>query len=95
LHWDYDGLAGAAQTVIPNAAGDVTKGGQFIFCIYLDTAAAFASGSIEATPGGGAVDLYNVGGDQFTLTVAADGSVSVVRAAGADTADVELWALWI
>ena len=89
------GLSAPSVDIIPNGAGDVARGGRFVYCIYLNTAAAFLSGTIEATPGGGAVDLYNVGADQFTLTVAANGSVSVVRAAGTDSADIAISATWL
>jgi hypothetical protein len=92
--WTYRAVAGAAITVIPNGAGDVTRGLRCVYTIYLNGGAIFSAGTVTATTGGGAVDLYNAGGEQFTITVAADGSVSVAQAAGADNADIGLFITW-
>jgi hypothetical protein len=92
--WTYRAVAGAPITVIPNGAGDVTRGLRCVYTIYLNGGAIFSAGTITATTGGGAVDLYNAGGEQFTITAAADGSVSVVQAAGADNADIGLFITW-
>jgi hypothetical protein len=88
-------VSNVAKTIIPNGAGDVLHGGRFMYCIYLSPTGLFLSGTIEATAGGGAVDLYNVGANQFTLTVAANGSVTVVRVAGAEVADISILACWL
>ena len=93
--WTWDDLDNNARTAVPNGAGDVVRGIRMMYTIYVNAAAAFAAAEVTLIPGGAAHDMYNVAGDQFTLTCNADGSVTVVRAAGADTADVGLLMLWI
>jgi len=93
--WTWDDVDNNARTVIPNGAGDVVRGIRMMYTIYVNAAAAFSAAEVTLTPGAAAHDMYNVAGEQFTLTCAADGSVSVVRAAGADTADIALLMLWI
>ena len=90
-------LAGGAVTLIPNGAGDVTAA-LFAHWVVSESGGGTAAADnrlAPAIPGGGVVTLYTDGVDTFTLTVAADGSVTVVRSAGAATADIVFWLMWI
>lgn len=93
--WTRRDVDGTAVPVVPNGTGDVTAILRVMYVIELIAGGNTLAGEITALTGGGAVDLYNAGGEQFTITVAADGSVSVVRAAGADSANIGLWMIWI
>lgn len=92
--WTWNDVDNTARTVIPNGAGDVT-GILTVTYAVSESGGGTSGGTTTATPGGGAVNLYTDGVDTFTLTVAADGSVTVVRSAGAATADIVLNMVWI
>ena len=92
-HWTWAAVDGTARTVIPNGAGDVTGILEVLFAI-VESAGGIAGGEIAVNPGGVAV-LYFDGVDTLTLSVAADGSATVQRTAGAATFKVSLWMTWI
>lgn len=94
MHWEYDGVAGVAQTVIPNGAGDV------VYYLSVRAATRASDGGVQSKSGsiapGNTIDVYDdAGGNVCTLTVAADGSITIVRTAGALTYKVGLWLLWL
>lgn len=97
LHWKYDGLDGTARTIIPDGAGDVQY---IVFCVGFVVRASDGTVVASNTAGagiipGGAVFLYNTGGNTVTLTCAANGSLTVARTGGAFTYKVGLWLLWL
>lgn len=85
---------GSAQTIISNGAGDVLRGvyGQFV---YYDSAGNFNGGVITPTPVSSTFDLVNDGTNILRLTVAADGSVTIARAGGSRTYDVNIRLMWL
>lgn len=94
LYWEYDGVGAAAQTIIPNGAGDVSYilGGYYVMrASDTTTRAAPLPGTL--TPGNSA-DI-DPGAGVLTLAVAADGSVTIQRTGGALTYKVAFWLLWI
>jgi len=95
LYWEYNGVDGTARTVIPNGAGDVLY--QLIAqYVVRDSGGGvkFSSTHVGLTPGN-STNIYDDGVDICTLAVAADGSVTVQRTAGAATFKVALWLLWL
>lgn len=94
--WTYPDVAGAAITVIPNGAGDVTGFFWARFVLVESAGGTATSTTIGGlAPGAGAYTLYTDGVETFTLTVAVNGAVTVIRTAGAETADIALWMVWI
>ncbi len=93
LHWEYDGVDGTARTVIPNAAGDVVYVLTVLYAIRVSNGEY--AGAEQTVAPGNSITLYSFGGDTCTLAVAADGTVTVQRTAGALTYKVALWLLWI
>lgn len=91
--WTWRTLADVARTIVPNGAGDVTSGVTIMY--WLSESGGGAEGNVVMVANGGAVDLYDDGTDVFTLTVNADGSVTVVRSAGATTANLSLLMCWL
>lgn len=94
--WSYGPIGAAAQTVI--AATDlcaVTRIMRVVSVVHEIAGAGVNGATQNATPGGGAINLYNVGPDTLTLNVTAGGAVTVQRAAGASTYDVVLLMAWI
>lgn len=94
LFWEYDGLDGTPQTVIPDGVGDVTRllGGNAVIAEI--TGAGTATVRLGVVPGAASV-IYNDGTDACTVAVGAGGDVTIYRSAGADTFKVVLWLLWI
>lgn len=92
LYWEYDGVGAAAQTIIPNGAGDVlyVLGGHYVQ--RASDASEFA-GSIYVAPGA-SIDM-DPGAGVLALAVAANGAVTVQRTGGALTYKVALWLLWL
>lgn len=99
LAWEYNGLDGTVRTVIPDGTGDVLYGlsGIYISRCSDGTVTGGAMGAI--TPGGG---LQQIGRnaastDVFTLTVAANGSVTAARTTNAtnSTLKVTIWIIWV
>jgi len=90
--WTGDDVDDNAQTVIPNGTGDV---GAMLWCAYIanEVGGGVDGGTATVTPGNTA-DLYDDGTDVLTLAVAADGSVTISRTAGAASFDVMLWMVW-
>jgi len=62
---------------------------------YVSESAGGTAGGATTVDNGAAVNLYNDGVDTLTLAVAADGSVTLQRTAGAATFDVSLWLVWV
>ena len=93
--WSYGPIGAAAVTVVPGGNFDVTRVLRAMFVVHEIAGAGTNAGEVTATPGGGAINLYNVGADTLTLTVAAGGDVTVQRAAGASTYNVVLLMIWI
>ena len=85
-------IVGAAQTIIANAAGDVTKvlWGQVL--VHDGTTVAVAN--LSMTPGGANVDVV---ADTVTLrfTIAAAGNLTVIRQAGAGTGVCAFFGFWL
>jgi hypothetical protein len=79
--------------VIPNGTGDVTG---YITVLYsiVESGGGTAGGTATCAPGA-SVNLYADGVDTFALAVAADGSVTVARTAGASTIDISLLMTWV
>jgi len=94
MHWEYNGLAGVAQTIIPNAAGDVTEM-IYVQSVVTEVTGAGREGHTSWVEPGGSQIIYDDGVDTVTLSVAAAGNVTIVRTAGADTFRVSLWLMWI
>ncbi len=93
LHWEYDGVDGTARTVILNGAGDVVYVLTVLYAVRVSNGEY--AGAEQTVAPGNSITLYSFGGDTCTLAVAADGSVTVQRTAGALTYKVALWLLWI
>lgn len=92
------GIVGSAQTIIPDGTGDVlyVLGGR---AVVRDSAGAvvhleIGSGGSGITPGGSQV-LTTAVGNAITLSVAANGSVTVVRTAGTRTFTLGLDLAWL
>lgn len=88
-----DNVAGGAVTIVPNAAGDVASGLTVLYRV-LESAGGVSGGSATVN-NNSSVDLYDDGTDILTLAVAADGSATLQRTAGAATFDVSLWMVWL
>lgn len=89
------GVVGSATSIIPNGTGDVTLVLSGTFTVS-DGAGNVAGGVITATAPGANFNLYDDGGtNTLQLQVAADGSVSVIRTAGARTYAVNLNLNWM
>lgn len=93
-HWTWSGVDGTARTVIPNGTGDVTEVATFLYAVSAVTAGDAMGGTVVLEPSD-SFELYDDGTDALTLAVAADGSVTVQRTAGADTFKVSLWGTWL
>lgn len=95
--WSYGPIGAVAVTVV--AATDlnvVTQVLRVMFVVHEITGGGTNADEITATPGGGAVNLYNAGADTLTLTVGAGGDITVQRAAGVSTYNVLLFPMiWI
>lgn len=92
--WSGTAIAAAAQTIILNAAGDVTKIITIQYAVNEITGAGTAGGVVVLTPTPTSWVLYNDGVDALTITCNANGSVTIARTAGADTFEATLWMVW-
>ena len=93
MYWEGDGVDDTPVTIIPNGAGDV----QYLLRVISVVRGSGGDTSGETNniePGSGAV-LAVITAGNLTLSVAADGSVTIVRTAGAGTFKVALWMTWI
>jgi hypothetical protein len=88
-----DDVDNNALTIIPNGTGDVTVG---LRCMaFVSESAGGTAGGEFTCLNGGNVVLYTDGVDTLTLAVAADGSATLQRTAGAATFDVSMWMVWV
>lgn len=100
-YWEFDGVDGTTRIVIPDGAGDVVYGLQYLFAAKISTSAATNGGIFTGsqgplmTPGSSSGTLYGVGADTLVLRVTAAGQVEVQRVAGTATYKVALWLLWM
>jgi hypothetical protein len=96
--WSVSGLAGVAQTVIPDGAGDVTVAVAIGYNVYNETGAAWVGSAgtgrlVIGSPG--SITLYtDGGGNTVTATLNANGSVTAQRTAGTNTYSVFLTVQW-
>lgn len=93
IRWSHASVAGTAVTVIPNGTGDILYDSFWMYTVR-GSSGVTASGSFGLTPGLGTT-LYNSGGNTLAFNIAADGSVTVQRTAGALTYRVALWGIWL
>lgn len=93
LHWDYDGVDGTARTIIPDGAGDVIYSLRAMF-VLRTSGGGQANNTIGLVPTA-SNDLWNSGADILTLSLAANGSLTIQRTGGTLTYKVGLWLLWI
>ena len=85
------GIVGVAQTIIPNAAGDVTAG--FAGLLVASDGSSTVANTLLLTLGA-SVDVV-VGGLTLRFTVGAGGALTVIRQAGAGTASLALLGVWL
>lgn len=89
------GIVGSAQSVIADAAGDVTLVLSGTFTVS-DGAGNVAGGVITATAPSGTFNLYDDGGtNTCQLQISAGGAVTVIRTAGSRTYAVNLNLNWM
>lgn len=86
-------IGAAAQTVITDMPGDVSAILSILYAVS-ESGGGVSAGSANCAPGG-TVDLYDDGVDVLTLTVAANGGITVARSAGAETFELRLSMVWI
>lgn len=94
--YEYDGLDGTTQVVVPNAAGDVVYG-LLVTSLVRGSSGIVQVGNSSGTvisPGGNTA-LYSNGGDAAQLRVLANGQIEIQRTAGALTYKVALWMQWM
>lgn len=87
-------INGSAQTIIPDAAGDVTKRGYILYMVTTSGGAS-QSGALPLNVGSDA-EIYNDGTntDILKFRINANGSVDVRRTAGALTYSASVWFVW-
>jgi hypothetical protein len=85
------GVDGIAQTILPNATGDVTAG--LAGLVVVSDGATASTGSVSLNPGGN-VDI-GAGTLTVRLACAADGSLTVRRQSGTGAATIVLLGVWI
>jgi len=86
-------ITDVAITVIPDSIGDVVAILTVIYAVS-ESAGGVSGGTATIVPTG-SVDLYDDGTDVLTLAVAANGTVTLQRTAGAATFNVSLNMVWI
>jgi len=86
-------ITNTAITVIPDSIGDVVAILTVIYAVS-ESAGGVSGGTATVVPTG-SVDLYDDGVDVLTLAVAANGTVTLQRTAGAATFNVSLNMVWI
>jgi len=92
-HWTWTGINATSRTIIPNGTGDVTATIAGIFAV--SESGGGTDGGTFICDNSSSLVLYNDGTDTLTLTVAADGSVTIARSAGAATFALSIWATWV
>lgn len=91
LFYDYDGLVGAAQTIL--AAGSVSYYlSVFAVCRSSQPATQVSVGGANAP--GGNIDI-TVGADVVRIAIAAGGGVTIVRNSGTNTHKVAILLIWL
>ncbi len=91
--WKGTDIDGTAQVVIANGNDDVTAVLNVQYAV--SESAGGVDGGNATVSNGASIDLYDDGVDVCTLTVAADGSVTIARSAGASSFDVSLCMVWL
>ncbi len=91
--WECWSLTGTSQTIIADSAQDVTAACAIQYVVKPSSGAAVAGATTLAN--GASTTLYNVGSDVVTLTVAANGSVTIARTGGTLTYKVIVQLLWL
>ena len=92
--WGYNGVDNVVQTIIPNAAGDVTESITVMYSAAEITGADTGGGVTVLEPGD-TFDLINDGVDVLTITCGGAGDLTIQRSAGGDTYKVILWMIWL
>ena len=92
LHWQYDAIDGTLRTIIPNGPGDVVYSLRIMF--VLRTSGGGQANNTTGLIPTASFDLWNSGSDILTLSVAANGAVTIQRTGGTLTYRVGLWLLW-
>ena len=93
-HWTWAAVNATARTMIPNGTGDVSACITLMWAAYAITGADYTGGTVTLGPSE-SWNLYDDGTDVLTLAVAADGSVTIQRTAGADTWNFTAWGTWL
>jgi len=93
--WSGTAIDGTAQVIIANATGDVTKAISLLYTANEITGTDTSGGQVSLEPG----DTHTVlvdgpGGNILTLTVNANGEVSIARSSGTDTFEFSAWMVW-
>lgn len=92
--YSLDNVAGTAISLIPDAAAYDVK--QFLYYRAVVVTSSAVRFTVEGNVGTNATsDLYNSGSDILRLTVASSGAVSIARAGGTLTYDLQLHLEWI
>lgn len=93
--WRGTGITAISQTIISDGTGDVTVALR-CFCLARSSAGDIIEGVNNTAIPGGTITLFNGGGgaNVLTVAVAANGSVTIQRTAGALTYDAALFLLW-
>lgn len=96
LKYEFDALAGTAQTVIPDGAGDVLYG------VQLSSLVRGSGGVVQTLNSGGTVlapssntAIYSNGADIVQFQIAANGACTVQRTGGSLTYKVSLFLQWL
>lgn len=92
--YEITDVVGAAQTIIPDGADDVTTILHASYVVQEETGGGAMAGTASVIPGANAI-IYADGVDSVQLQVAANGAVTVQRTAGADTFNVRLHMVYI
>lgn len=94
LYWEFDGVDATTRTALP--AGSVAYSATFLYNTRSSAGTPVINGSVGNKALGASLVINTDGGtNTCTLTVNADGSVSVVRTAGTVTYKVQLWIIYM
>ena len=91
--WSYAGLAGTAQTIIPDGSNDVSNGAVFFY--WVDPSSGFSDGGFTSCANNQSNYLWNNGSNQVSISIASNGALTVQRTSGSLTYNVALAILWI
>jgi hypothetical protein len=91
--WSFSGLAGTAQTIIPDGSDDVSNGAVFFY--WIDPSSGFSDGGFTSCANNQANYLWNNGTNQVEIAIAANGALTVRRTSGTLTYNVAIAILWI